>query len=34
LDEDGNQINQNSNYKNAISFQPPMAVRLGMEVTF
>jgi hypothetical protein len=34
LDENGNQINENPNYGRANSFQPPMALRLGMEVDF
>jgi hypothetical protein len=34
LDQDGKQIDPNSNYLQAIQFQAPMSVRLGMEVNF
>ena len=33
-DEDGNQINPNPDYDQAIRFQPPMSIRLGLEVEF
>jgi hypothetical protein len=34
VDENGNQINTNSDYMQPIQFQPPMSMRLGMEVSF
>lgn len=34
IDENGNQINPNPLYGRAIRYQPPMAVRLGLEVGF
>lgn len=34
LDESGNQTDPNPNYRRPLSYQPPMAVRLGMEVGF
>ena len=34
VDENGNQINPNPLYGQATRFQPPMAVRLGLEVGF
>ncbi|MFC1573090.1 hypothetical protein ACFL6M_05770, partial [Candidatus Eisenbacteria bacterium] len=34
LDEEGNQANPNSNFGRPIGYQPPMAMRLGMEVDF
>jgi hypothetical protein len=32
--ENGNQINPNPNYGEALRYQPPMSVRVGMEVSF
>jgi hypothetical protein len=34
VDENGQQINLNPFYRQAIRFQPPMGIRLGMEVEF
>jgi hypothetical protein len=34
LDENGNPATPNSNYKHATAYQPPMAVRLGMQASF
>ena len=34
LDENGNPASPNPNYKQPIAYQPPMAVRLGLEVSF
>jgi hypothetical protein len=34
LDEDGNQINPNPTYSQPVRYQPPMAMRLGMELDF
>jgi len=34
IDENGNQINPNSIYGRAIRYQPPMALRLGLEMRF
>jgi hypothetical protein len=34
VDENGNQINPNPLYGQATRFQPPMAVRLGLEIGF
>jgi hypothetical protein len=34
IDEEGNQINTNPNYGQPIRFQPPMSLRLGLEVNF
>jgi hypothetical protein len=34
VDENGNQINSNPLYGQATRFQPPMAVRLGLEIGF
>lgn len=34
LDEIGNQIGENPNYLKPLLYQPPMAVRLGLEVEF
>jgi hypothetical protein len=34
LDEEGNQSEPNATYGQAISYQPPMSVRIGMEMNF
>lgn len=34
VDENGNPINPNPSYKQAMAYQPPMAVRLGVEASF
>jgi hypothetical protein len=34
LDQDGNQILPNANFGEAMRYQPPMMVRVGMEVVF
>ena len=34
IDENGNQTTPNPNYLEPLAFQPPMTIRLGMEITF
>jgi hypothetical protein len=34
VDENGNQINPNPEYLRPVQFQPPMSLRLGLELTF
>jgi len=34
VDENGNQTNPNPNYLQPNQFQPPMSMRLGLEVSF
>ena len=34
VDSSGNQVNPNPTYGEAIRYQPPMAIRIGMEIRF